>query len=557
MYDIYKIINPTIVRYWDQRIEEADNNTKKLKTLLKELRNYKVLDPACGSGNFLYIAYQEIKRIEKEIIEKIGEQASLSLISPVNFYGIDIKPFAVELAKLTLEIGRTVAIKKLKLTEENPLPLENLDQNIICADALFTEWPEVNAIIGNPPFFGHYKASQVYGDKYFESLPDKLPGQPDLCTYWFRKAHTQKTAERIGLVGTNSISQGQSRKASLDFIIANGGIIHNAVSTQEWSGEAAVHVSIVNWVREQQKQNYLDEKPVSFINSSLKCEIDVTQAHRLKQNQNKSFKGVEPTPVDIFAIDESTYNSWIEKDFKLKNIVRPMISADTLTDSVDFSPSRYLIDFGRLSSEQAKIYKIPFMHLKVNSDKIKRANFWQLSNTTKLEKISALNGFICIPHHSKWYVPVIFKGKNQAINNSVYVIDSDDYYILGVLTSKLHRDWVKAQCSTLEDRIRYTNTTCFETFPFLWEAKEKLKEPVREIMKKLDEFRLKTMKEKNYGMTKLYNEFFSEPASKLSKLHKALDEAACKVYGWKYDSNKNYNQELFELNQELFAELTS
>ena len=555
--DIYKIINPTIVRYWDQRIEEADNNTKKLKTLLKELRNYKVLDPACGSGNFLYIAYQEIKRIEKEIIEKIGEQASLSLISPVNFYGIDIKPFAVELAKLTLEIGRTVAIKKLKLTEENPLPLENLDQNIICADALFTEWPEVNAIIGNPPFFGHYKASQVYGDKYFESLPDKLPGQPDLCTYWFRKAHTQKTAERIGLVGTNSISQGQSRKASLDFIIANGGIIHNAVSTQEWSGEAAVHVSIVNWVREQQKQNYLDEKPVSFINSSLKCEIDVTQAHRLKQNQNKSFKGVEPTPVDIFAIDESTYNSWIEKDFKLKNIVRPMISADTLTDSVDFSPSRYLIDFGRLSSEQAKIYKIPFMHLKVNSDKIKRANFWQLSNTTKLEKISALNGFICIPHHSKWYVPVIFKGKNQAINNSVYVIDSDDYYILGVLTSKLHRDWVKAQCSTLEDRIRYTNTTCFETFPFLWEAKEKLKEPVREIMKKLDEFRLKTMKEKNYGMTKLYNEFFSEPASKLSKLHKALDEAACKVYGWKYDSNKNYNQELFELNQELFAELTS
>ena len=80
---------------------------------------------------------------------------------------------------------------------------------------------------------------------------------------------------------------------------------------------------------------------------------------------------------------------------------------------------------------------------------------------------------------------------------------------------------------------------------------------ITSLGKKLDEFRLKTMKEKNYGMTKLYNEFFSEPASKLSKLHKALDEAACKVYGWKYDSNKNYNQELFELNQELFAELTS
>jgi DNA replication initiation complex subunit (GINS family) len=86
----------------------------------------------------------------------------------------------------------------------------------------------------------------------------------------------------------------------------------------------------------------------------------------------------------------------------------------------------------------------------------------------------------------------------------------------------------------------------------LWNADEKLKQPVREIMKELDEFRLAMMKERNYGITKLYNEFFNEPASKLSKLHKSLDEAVCKVYGWKYEPNKNYNEQLFELNKEIY-----
>ena len=187
------------------------------------------------------------------------------------------------------------------------------------------------------------------------------------------------------------------------------------------------------------------------------------------------------------------------------------------------------------------------------------------------EAIKNLDKYISMPGHSKWFIPVIVPSDWLAYVNSSFVIASDDYYLLGLLTSKLHRDWVKAQCSTLEDRIRYTNTTCFETFPFLWNeppAPERgvseIERPcqgsgasrgvdsVREIMKELDEFRLAIMKERNYGITKLYNEFFAEPASKLSKLHKALDEAVCKVYGWKYEPSKNYNEQLFNLNQELW-----
>jgi hypothetical protein len=134
------------------------------------------------------------------------------------------------------------------------------------------------------------------------------------------------------------------------------------------------------------------------------------------------------------------------------------------------------------------------------------------------------------------------------------VVASDDFCILGVLNSKLHRDWVKAQCSTLEDRIRYTNTTCFETFPFLWDAPEKLKQPVRDIMTELENYRMDEMKARQWGITKLYNAFFHEPASKLYQLHKKLDESVCKVYGWKYNPDKNYNEDLFYLNQALYEQ---
>ena len=496
----------------------------------------------------------------------------------------------MELAKLTLEIGRTVAIKKLKLTQENPLPLENLDKNIICADSLLTEWTEVNAIIGNPPFLGGKRLRTELGDEYVEKIYKTFPevqGQPDFCIHWFRKAHEQK-AERIGLVGTNSISQGQSRKASLDFIIANGGIIHDAVSTQEWSGEAAVHVSIVNWVREQQKQNYLDEKPVNFINSSLKNENDFTQAKRLKQNLNLSFEACQISGKG-FIISEEKAKEWIKQDKKNKQVLKIMIDGAGIID-----PNKkrdFVIDFNDLTIEKASDYKLPFEHVKTfvkperdtNNEFSRKEKWWQFGRKRPAMRkaIENLQFYFAIPKVAKYTVFQKFDVSILPCEANM-VVASDDYYILGVLNSKLHRDWVKAQCSTLKGDTRYTNTTCFETFPFInpcptdiplkgGQASVNLQSPpskragglnskgasVREIMRELDEFRLAMMKEKNYGITKLYNEFFSEPASKLSKLHKALDEAICKVYGWKYDSNKNYNQELFELNQKLFRELTS
>ncbi|MFM6621354.1 MAG: type IIL restriction-modification enzyme MmeI, partial [Dolichospermum sp.] len=190
--DIMKIVRPTISRYWEDRIETA-NTVKELSSLQIELQSYRVLDPACGSGNFLYLAYQELKRIETLLLEKIrhlskskDKQMQIGLVTPLQFYGMDTNPFAVELARVTLMIARKIAIDNLQLTEP-ALPLDTLDNNIVCQDALFSEWPKANAIIGNPPFLGGKKLRIALGDEYAEKLYKAFPdvkGQPDFCVFW-------------------------------------------------------------------------------------------------------------------------------------------------------------------------------------------------------------------------------------------------------------------------------------------------------------------------------------------------------------------------------------
>jgi methylase of polypeptide subunit release factors len=157
--DIRQIVRPTISDYWEERINGA-GSIGELNALQLELQAYRVLDPACGSGNFLYVAYQELKRLEKLLIDQIAEkkrspsgQMAMGYVTPLQFFGMDTNPFAVQLARVTMMIGRKIAIDKLGLTE-NALPLDTLDNNIVCKDALFSEWERADAIIGNPPFLG-------------------------------------------------------------------------------------------------------------------------------------------------------------------------------------------------------------------------------------------------------------------------------------------------------------------------------------------------------------------------------------------------------------------
>ena len=317
--DIQKAVLPTVVRPWRERIDAA-KTLKDLLGLLDELRKFRVLDAACGSGNFLYVAYRELKRLELSLMAKIhaefGRRArdavgTRSMVSTKQLFGIDKDEFGVELAKVTLMLAKELAIDEsrawldaeqldLPIEFDAALPLDNLDDNIKCDDALSCKWPEAQAIIGNPPYQSKNKMQQEYGPAYLHRLraryPD-VPGRADYCVYWFRRAHDElPQGGRAGLVGTNTIRQNYSREGGLDYIIGHGGTITEAVSSQAWSGDAAVHVSIVDWVKGEQKGKkklftQIGDKDspwsmveIDHIGPALSASLDVTQAQRLRVN---------------------------------------------------------------------------------------------------------------------------------------------------------------------------------------------------------------------------------------------------------------------------------
>ncbi|MGG6267539.1 DNA methyltransferase [Leptolyngbya sp. AN10] len=567
--DIREIVIPTITEYWEELIDEA-NTEKELHTLHHKLSNYRTLDAACGSGNFLYVAYQELKKVEKRLINKLcamqgtdNQQLLLGRVTPNQFFGMDTNSFGVELARVTMMIARKIAIDTLEL-HEPALPLDTLDNNIVCADALFTDWVKADAIIGNPPFLGGKNARKALGDDYMDRVFAKFPGikdSVDFCSYWFRRTHDAlDEGGRAGLVGTNSISQGKTRAASLDYITQNGGHIHTAISSQPWSGEAAVHVSIVNWSKQEPKRYRLDRREVSQITSSLTSTVDVSGAVRLKANQNVAFQGIIPVGKG-FYVSRELANSWILKDPKNRKILKQSSSASDLTDVPNGSPSRWIIDFNDMSIEEASEYELPFEHVRTyvkperdnNRRETTKLHWWKFGEKRPAMRkaLASLSCYFSVPRHSKWFI-FIPVSPQYLPADSATIVASDDFYVLGIITSSVHRAWVKAQSSTLEDRTRYTHNTCFETFPFPQNVTAELVDQIRATTQDLHDYRSQRMEGRGYGITDLYNQFFDEPTSQLAKLHQKLDDLVMEAYG--FGKNDDILEKLLNLNLRL-AEL--
>lgn len=415
--DIMKIVGPTIVEPWREQIEGA-KTLKRLIELRDRMHHYRVLDPACGSGNFLYIAYRELKRLEARILERIQEfpkkaepgQRMLSFLSAQNFYGLDIQPFAVEIAKVTMMIARKLAIDELHITEQ-ALPLDNLDNNFIAMDALITpeglptQWPKADVIIGNPPFLGAKLLKPERGPDYVNTLREaypEVPGMADYCVYWFRNAHDRlppctvadPVAGRAGLVGTQNIRNNQSRVGGLDHVVTTGTVVE-AVENQPWSGEANVHVSIANWIKTQEetlvpkmrklwfkvepsaaarkvkksggipgtKQYELDYRLCAEISASLSDRTDVSGAVRLLCNFEPQvcFSG-QVTGHDGFIISPAEAAAMIKADSLNREVIHPfLIGRDMLTG--DGSPSEWVIDFQTRTMLEASAYVLPFLRI--------------------------------------------------------------------------------------------------------------------------------------------------------------------------------------------------
>lgn len=447
--DILKIVRPTIVQPFTKAIEKADS-LRALNAIRARLQSLRVLDPACGSGNFLYIAYREMRRLEVAILirenqfsrRQVKGQTALGGVSPRQLFGMDVLPFAVELAKVTLSLAPKLAADELHTTDP-ALPLHNLDANIQCLDALIatpcagrqvmpappyenvvrTDWPRADVIIGNPPFLGAKRLKPERGTDYVNAvrrLYPEVPGMADYCVYWIRRSHdhlddcspTDPFRGRAGLVGTQNIRNNQSRVGGLDHV-SNSGVIVEAVDNQPWSGEANVHVSIVNWLKRQsggpvpavareqllmptmsrlwskapalpttrraalsrktgpRSRSSPNTRPVpkaktyelvlterEHLNSSLSADTDVSTRARLPCNirPKRAFQG-KVLGYDGFLLDAINAKR-VSQDSR--TVVRPILTGRELLD--EFRIRRWVIDFGDRSLTEAAGFHTAFEH---------------------------------------------------------------------------------------------------------------------------------------------------------------------------------------------------
>jgi hypothetical protein len=574
--DILKIVLPTIVDPWRERIEGC-RTLADVETAQRELTEYVVLDPACGSGNFLYVAYRELRRIEAALRRRaedmrrsagLRRQEAMALYFPMgNVRGIERDHFAVELARLSLAMGHKLAVDELDLSER-VLPLPDLS-GIQQADALRVAWPRADAIVGNPPYHGSQQIRGELGDDYAEWLREEFGiGLKDYAVYWFRKAH-ERLADggRAGLVATNSITQNRSRGASLEWVVEAGGVITSAVSKQPWPGDAVVNVSIVNWVKrpdEAPTGALLDGREVAAITPALRAEgQDVSVASRLPANRGRAFQG--PIPVGagfVLAPDEAeVLIGRSEADYG--QVVRPYLIGQDIAADPHQRPRRFVIDFAARTLEQAATFpaalEIVRERVKPERDRNRDRGFrerWWCFGRPRGEMrhaIGPLPRYVCGNRIGKrmlfcWCQPW------TCPSDLVNVFAFADDYAIGVLHSRIHQEWARAQSSTLRVDIRYTPTSAFETFPWPPAPTDAQRAEVGEAAAATIERRQAICAEREIGLTALYNEVDDGAYADLRALHERLDRAVAAAYGWPASAAtdaEHSNRRLLKLNMAI------
>jgi hypothetical protein len=523
---------------------------------LEELCAFRVLDPACGCGNFLYVAYRELRALEYELKERlvrIAQQTGMTPPDPSelpyyplsNLQGIDVEATAVMIARITLWMGQR-QMMDLYGAAEPALPLVDLS-GIQAGDALALPWPKTSCIIGNPPFHGAQYMRRALGDAYVNWLKKTFNiGVKEYCVYWFRRAQDHLAADqRAGLVGTNSISQNRARGASLEYIEATGGIITEAVSSQDWPGDAAVDVSLVNWIKSPTSPPtafVLDGVTVDGITPELRTpERSTGIVAKLVANKNRCFQGPIPDG-EGFIITEALANKLLARsEANYREVVRPYLTTDDLTEDPKQEARRYIIDFAQLPLEAAMRYPgaLEIVRWQVkperdhNRDQRFRELWWQFGRP-RVEMRKALDG-------SERYIAGVRHGKRLLLawcqpwtlaSDATNVFAFEDDYAMGVLSSYTHGAWARSRSSTLEDRLRYTPSTVFEPFPWPYPISDVLRETVAAASRNVITRRQQICAENSIGLTELYNLVDEGAYTDLKSMHRQLDVAVASAYGW-------------------------
>jgi len=517
---IMKIVRPVVIEPWERAWEAEKAPLVKLlegagkkipkraadrfNAFLDRLHQFRVLDPACGSGNFLYLALRSLKNFEKRVIqeaEALGFPPQFPAIGPASVFGIEINPYAAELARVSIWIGELQwQIENGFQYTKNPIlkPLNQIEHrdSVLTDSGSEAQWPVTDVIIGNPPFLGAKLMNRKLGKEYTEQLRKayfpRLKGFSDLACYWFEKARTQLNngqVRYVGLVATSSIRGGTNRPV-LDAICSKD-VIFDAWSEQPWVLEGArVEVSLICFAQPKDRPQTLrlDGKEVANINPDLTTGLDVTGAKVQPENDSVSFLGIQTTgPHDIDgAFARKLLLSPVNPNGKPNSsILKPYWNGD---DPTGRPRDRWLIDYPLgLAEAAASAYQLPFEYLRsaryapddpkdlrtlpearaTVRDEHARQRWWEpyWPRPEMRARIASIKRYIVTPETAQYRLFVWLSFPTLPDKNLI-VIGRDDDVTFGILHSRIHEVWSLRLGTSLEDRPRYTSTTTFATFPF-------------------------------------------------------------------------------------------
>ncbi|OQB48005.1 MAG: hypothetical protein BWY00_00943 [Firmicutes bacterium ADurb.Bin153] len=582
--NIMKVIRPLFLDDLYEEFEKVLDSPSDLINLRNKLGSLRFLDPACGCGNFLVLAYREIRKLEIEINKEISKRFQLmefpnkgkSIVDVNQFYGIEIEEFPAQIAQVALwlmdhqmnmlwsaQIGQYYA----------RLPLIT-QPNIKCTNALRYDWYDLispldlSYILGNPPFSGARVMSSEQKDDMllvFHGL--KGVGNLDYVAAWYRKSmdYIKGTKIKVGLVSTNSITQGEQVCVLWKPLLEEGLHINFAHRTFKWSNEAknkaAVYCVIIGFSLIPAKRallfDYADPKsePIcSFVKEINPYLVDAPGI--LIMSRTKPLCDVPQIETGNQPIDDGNYlfteeemDEFIKKEPLSARWFRSWVGADELINGC----RRYCLWLGDCPPDELR--RMPAALERVNRvvdfrRASKRISTLKLADTPTRFQVETFHHdrYIAIPEtssESRYYIPISMLEPNTLASNAIRTIPSASSYIFGILTSAMHMAWVRAVGGRLKSDYRYSKDLIYNNFPWP-NPTSTLKKQIEDAAGRILEIRSKYP---NASLADLYDPTSMPPD--LKKAHVKLDRLVDKAYGKSFRSETQRVAHLMELYSKL------
>jgi len=565
--NILKLINPLFMDELREEFERVKSSQEALERFYEKISGLKFLDPACGCGNFLIVAYKELRLLELDVLKMLKIKGSIRQNDKINlkvnlgqFYGIEIDSELCNLARTVMMIIDQQI--NLRMYGELGLFLPQVKSAIIKnGNALQMNWEtvvpkdELSYILGNPPFSGYSNQSKeqkvdmrsVYLDK--EGKPFNNAGKIDYVAAWYYKAakYSKGTQIKTAFVSTNSITQGEQAAAVFKPLFDIFGInIDFAYRTFKWTNEAkdkaGVHCVIIGFSLGQGEKRiiYDGDKKITAknINPYLVDAPNIFVERRSKPlcNVPAMFYGSKPVDGGHLLIEKNEYEDFVTNEPQAKKYIKRICGAEEYINNID----RYCLWL--IDVEPSELKKMPLV-----SERIEKVRQLRLNSPKKATRNSAeipalfqeirqpTSTYILVPlttSERRRYIPIGFLDKDTIASNLVSIIPNGTFYHFGILTSSIHMAWVRTVCGRLKSDYRYSGSVVYNNFPW----PDATNEQYSEIEKLAQDILNARLVYSQNTLADMYDKRLMSSFPELIKAHENLDCAVMQLYGFQKDT---------------------